>query len=657
MKKKNLFLLIAGLFLIFIVIVSAVDFTPQGNINLRGLYNITNLAYIFNFTLGGNIDANSQNITSADYITANYFTGDGSGITNVPGTNISWNQSFADNLYWGIALGSYNATYAAYATNVSKNYTLDTFTNWNDIWLSTYNATYANSVTWDADFNASFDARDNDTSYNATYAAYATNVSKNYTLDTYNNWNTVWLSTYNVTYHNYVVANFSNKSNYWDNMNTINATQMEDSGGILNILVSWLTELFYEKDEVYNKTESDDINTSMGNYVDAQDVIYNDSATAYTDSKLITEFFNATNVNPVTGTPAGTVVDLRDKNDITYNLSEVSSDMELIINFSGITDFNQIIYRYKSDATESHMISVQVWDYPDSFWENFDHLGNTENEYIIRTATMFDDENHIGTGASDGVVQVRFYSNNAGGSTHLHQFDWVSISKGAATPSGDETDPHAIHSDGMISFAANWDQGAFNLTNTDSWFLGKINHSNVQNHPADADTTYTNGSGISLIGTEFNHSDTSSQASDDNSGNTFIQDIVLDTYGHITSLVNAAVDFSSYWDTSNDIDTVISADEISEANIAFSTACASGNHYYLNGNDLACEADDTGGDMNDLVDDTSPQLGGYLDTNTQNIGSTSDEIENIYVGLNTRIYFGDGQESSIYYNGTALIIG
>lgn len=59
----------------------------------------------------------------------------------------------------------------------------------------------------------------------------------------------------------------------------------------------------------------------------------------------------------------------------------------------------------------------------------------------------------------------------------------------------------------------------------------------------------------------------------------------------------------------------------------------------------------------EVVDDTTPQLGGYLDTNGQNIGSTTDEIENIYVGTNTRIYFGDGQEISTYYNGTTLITG
>jgi len=37
-----------------------------------------------------------------------------------------------------------------------------------------------------------------------------------------------------------------------------------------------------------------------------------------------------------------------------------------------------------------------------------------------------------------------------------------------------------------------------------------------------------------------NHDDTSSQSSVDNSGNNFIQDVTLDTYGHVTGLVSAA---------------------------------------------------------------------------------------------------------------------
>ena len=61
--------------------------------------------------------------------------------------------------------------------------------------------------------------------------------------------------------------------------------------------------------------------------------------------------------------------------------------------------------------------------------------------------------------------------------------------------------------------------------------------------------------------------------------------------------------------------------------------------------------------LTELHDDTTPQLGGYLDADGENIGATDDEIENIYVGDTTRIYFGDGQDASIYYNGTALLIG
>ena len=52
-------------------------------------------------------------------------------------------------------------------------------------------------------------------------------------------------------------------------------------------------------------------------------------------------------------------------------------------------------------------------------------------------------------------------------------------------------------------------------------------------------TTYSAGSGLSLSGTTFSHSDTSSQGTSNNSGRTYIQDITLDTYGHVTGLATA----------------------------------------------------------------------------------------------------------------------
>lgn len=53
--------------------------------------------------------------------------------------------------------------------------------------------------------------------------------------------------------------------------------------------------------------------------------------------------------------------------------------------------------------------------------------------------------------------------------------------------------------------------------------------------------TYTAGTGLTLSGTQFSHTDTSSIANIDNSGNTFIQDLIFDTFGHVTGATSATV--------------------------------------------------------------------------------------------------------------------
>ena len=55
----------------------------------------------------------------------------------------------------------------------------------------------------------------------------------------------------------------------------------------------------------------------------------------------------------------------------------------------------------------------------------------------------------------------------------------------------------------------------------------------------DTNTTYSAGTALTLSGTTFNHSDTSSQSSSSNSGRTYIQSINLDGQGHVTGLSTA----------------------------------------------------------------------------------------------------------------------
>ena len=62
---------------------------------------------------------------------------------------------------------------------------------------------------------------------------------------------------------------------------------------------------------------------------------------------------------------------------------------------------------------------------------------------------------------------------------------------------------------------------------------------------ANVDLTIAGGNAITTSGSSttitINHDDTSSQASVDNSGSTYIQDVTLDTYGHVTGLTSAAI--------------------------------------------------------------------------------------------------------------------
>ena len=58
----------------------------------------------------------------------------------------------------------------------------------------------------------------------------------------------------------------------------------------------------------------------------------------------------------------------------------------------------------------------------------------------------------------------------------------------------------------------------------------------------DTNTTYSaDGVGITLSGTQFKHADTSSANSVNNSGNTVIQDVTIDEFGHVTNLVSKTV--------------------------------------------------------------------------------------------------------------------
>jgi hypothetical protein len=369
-------------------------------------------------------------------------------ISNWNATNTSYalNNSLANYLL----ISNWNATNLSYATATNlSNYLL--ITNWNATNTSYYLVTnpngYYNSTTLNAtaylilnstglikDWNASGwiknqSTPETDPLWSSNYTAY----------------NSSWSSTYNSTYNGY---NSTGLIRDWN----ISGVLINYSG--LGYITKWLVP-----------------NTGNG-------YLYNDSTYIYfNDTKLATAYYNASTVQAIVGTTAGSIEDIQTYNDISYNVSEVNSNpgFDFRVNFTGVSNFNQIILRFNTLNVASESINVQLWDYTTSTWEGYATL-TAVTGYNVKTIGVYDNSSH----ASGGIVQMRFFLNSMGANTHKFEFDWVAIANGFSTPSGAEIDPLSIHKDGTTQLTANWDAGAFNIT-AQSIFANNICYSNGTN--------------------------------------------------------------------------------------------------------------------------------------------------------------------------------
>jgi hypothetical protein len=231
----------------------------------------------------------SANINATGYnVTAGFFFGDGSQLTGLSGGNASFNQSLTDSLYAGIewdynqttpAIDYADETFITLANEGNLNVNSSDF--WDDLdsppatWLSTYNSTYDGLIKWG--YNMTTPA---ETYANANFY----NKSANIDTGVYNITATEFIGNHNWTFNqNYPSAcadyavgvgdvltcgdwdtTIVNSSTYWADMSSVNATQIENNGGVLNILESWLKSLFYTESEVDNLVGTADLHTHDG---------------------------------------------------------------------------------------------------------------------------------------------------------------------------------------------------------------------------------------------------------------------------------------------------------------------------------------------------------------------------------------------------------
>jgi hypothetical protein len=137
----------------------------------------------------------------------------------------------------------------------------------------------------------------------------------------------------------------------------------------------------------------------------------------------------------------------------------------------------------------------------------------------------------------------------------------------------------------------------------------------------DNNTTYSAGSGITLSGTTFSHTDTSSQASVNNSGVTYIQDVTLDTYGHVTGLASGTVTLAGLGYTG-----ATNADNYG----SWSAQDGDGGSYTITSGDTLVFAEGTGIDVNFTADDVLTITNTAPDQTVSLTGSGATSISGTY---------------------------
>jgi len=229
---------------------------------------------------------------------------------NVTGSGLSSTDvNSTINTYLGNAnasyLSTYNKTYDDYRINVSTNWTAPATAyakaiNDSALHVGEQNKTvlHCSNITGidvcnlvsglssqqvnDSIIKISSDSKFNST-YNSTYDAYKSNVSTNYTTNTVNylinTYNATWSSTYNSTYAASVANNTFNqsvtddlyiqktnesnlnvnKSNFWGNSSSANATQFDTSKITLSLLWTWFVDKW---NELFRNYFNQDLNST-----------------------------------------------------------------------------------------------------------------------------------------------------------------------------------------------------------------------------------------------------------------------------------------------------------------------------------------------------------------------------------------------------------
>ncbi len=207
--------------------------------------------------------------------------------------------------------------------------------------------------------------------------------------------------------------------------------------------------------------------------------------------------YNATNIETRAGTPEGDVESIKGiKDGNVYNVTEAtgSNPLVIVINFTGVVSFSEIVMREKYSAGSGHHIKIGIetcatGEYEEEFQPDITGM----DDFAIRVETVVDPFNHL---CGDNV-SIRLSHDENGNPSHIFSLDFLVIQSGPTTMVSEEVDPLSLHTSGDVKPTGNFnwnDKDLINVKNlTFKTMNGSVGCGNITGANSDLCTITSSG--------------------------------------------------------------------------------------------------------------------------------------------------------------------
>jgi len=116
----------------------------------------------------------------------------------------------------------------------------------------------------------------------------------------------------------------------------------------------------------------------------------------------------------------------------TFNVTEIagSNPLEVRINFTGVTAFDNLLIRERYNGGSGHEIDIELWNYVTGVWDNYFEITDQSQLTQLPAIPVPDSTEHI----SGGVVMLRFnHVTTPGNTQHKFYIDYAQLIDGTST--------------------------------------------------------------------------------------------------------------------------------------------------------------------------------------------------------------------------------